>query len=115
MQQLIGLFTHPFMHRRNLRCVFEDVFNWIESFERGEAKRIPGTIVDEIIAAVLLLPLADSNIRWQISDVISATDATPVGGELQEQSRPQILPRISIGIACTKASIRGSTGLLGLA
>ena len=46
----------------------------------GEAKRLPGSIVDEIIGAVLLLPLAEGNIQWEVSKVLSATDATPVGG-----------------------------------
>ncbi len=39
--------------------------------------RLPGDILDELLRCAIALAVAHSNIRWPVSKVISATDATP--------------------------------------
>ena len=80
MQQLLGLFIHPMMHRRELMSCFHHVFSWVDTIPEGGVRRIPPAVQDELIAACLLLPLAGANIRWPVSVRLSATDATPTAG-----------------------------------
>ena len=80
MQKLVGLYVHPYMHRRECMCVFQHVYHFIERMQEGVNMKIPQHVVDELITAALILPLASSNIRWPVSTQISATDASSNGG-----------------------------------
>lgn len=80
LQKLIGLFVHPFMHRRECMCVFHHVYQYMDRMREDVSLRMPQHIRDEIAVAVLLLPLSCSNIRWPISAQLSATDASSGGG-----------------------------------
>ncbi len=80
LQKLIGLFVHPFMHRRECMCVFHHVYQYMDKMNEGVSQKMPQFIRDEIAVAVLLLPLSCSNIRWPISAQLSATDASSKGG-----------------------------------
>ena len=82
MQQALSLYTHPFMHRRILFSCFGVAFSWTSKFQPRQLKRLNRSVVDELIFAVLLLPLAESCIRWPISTEVCARDATPVRGAL---------------------------------
>ncbi len=75
MQKLLGLINYPFMHRRECMACLRLVFRWLYTFESG-TRRITPEVQDELCAAMLLLPVASSNIRWPISPQLSCTDAT---------------------------------------
>ena len=77
MQQLLGQYIHPFMHRRELMSVFHKSFSFVGASESKEPLRIPELVKEELLQAVLILPFAFSCIRWPISSRVSATDATP--------------------------------------
>jgi hypothetical protein len=77
MRRLGGLVVNAFMHKRSLMSCLDSFFEWVDPIPRSASTGIPAHIGDELIAALLLLPLASSNIRWDISNRISATDATP--------------------------------------
>ncbi len=52
---------------------------------------MPPDVKDELVIALLLLPLAETNIRWEISQRISATDTTPsFGGTIHCVVGPEI-------------------------
>ena len=80
MQKLVGLYVHPFMHRRECMCVFQHVYHFIEKIPEGAKVKIPQHVKDEMTTAALILPLASSNIRWPVSTQVSATDASSSGG-----------------------------------
>ena len=73
MQKLVGLFVHPFMHRRECMSIFNHVYKFIERTPEGHSVKIPQHVKDELITAVLLLPLASSSARWPVSTQVSAT------------------------------------------
>jgi len=80
LQKLIGLYIHPFMHRRECMAVFHHIYVFLENMPDGKLCRLPHHIRDELLIACLILPLANSNIRWPVSPVVSATDASSFGG-----------------------------------
>eukprot|EP00438_Fugacium_kawagutii_P011070 Skav217204 [mRNA] locus=scaffold3544:98164:102639:+ [translate_table: standard] len=80
LQKLLGLFVHPFMHRRECMSIFHHTYLHIDSMPEGIAKRLPQHVTDELITAVLLLPFASANMRLPVSVRVSATDASLAGG-----------------------------------
>ena len=66
LQKLIGLYVHPFMHRRECMSIFHHVYVFLEKMPEQGIKRLPHFIRDELICAVLLLPLAEANIRTNL-------------------------------------------------
>ena len=80
LQKLIGLFVHPFMHRRECMSVFHHIYLYIEHIPDGKLVRLPHHVRDELLTACLLLPLAASSIRWPVSTQISASDASLTAG-----------------------------------
>ena len=76
LQKLLGLFIHPYMHRRELMAIFHHTYLFIEQLPENGLKRIPWYVKDELTAAALLLPFAEANIRTPVSVQISATDAS---------------------------------------
>ena len=80
MQKLVGLYVYPFMHRRKYMSIFHHVYLYIENLPEGVPRKIPQYIVDELLTAALLLPLAAANIRWPVSIRLAATDASTAGG-----------------------------------
>jgi hypothetical protein len=77
LQQTVGLFIHPMMHRRELMSSLHCIFGWTDRLEDQQVKRLPPAVIDDLISAIALLPLAQANIKWPVSQNISATDATP--------------------------------------
>ena len=95
VEQVIGLFTHPFMHKRILLSCFADVYIWCQECEPGKVKRLSKCVIDELISAVLMMPLAEANARWQLSSHISATDATPTsGGSARSKTSANIISNL---------------------
>jgi hypothetical protein len=99
LQKLIGLYVHPFMHRRQCMAIFHHVYKYLDRLEDGQLYRIPQHIVDELVTAALLLPFSGCNIRWPVSVQISASDASSrKGGRaacLTTQSFAKVLYRFS--------------------
>ena len=78
-EALVGLYVHPFTHRRELMCVFSRVFKEIERMHDKKLSTVSESCKQELCFAALLLPFAHSNIRWPLAEFVSATDATPTG------------------------------------
>ena len=78
--RVLGLFIHPFMHRRNLMSIFHRSYKWLHSMEEHLFFRIPPDIVDELLGASLMLPHSFTCTRWPVSHRLSCTDATPQSG-----------------------------------
>ena len=76
LQKLLGLFVHPFMHRRELMAVFHHTYLFIEKLPEMGVRKMPPYVKDELLAATLLLALAEVDIRAPVSVQISATDAS---------------------------------------
>ena len=97
LQKLIGLFVHPFMHRRECMSIFHHTYMHIESLPDGCSRKIPQYVQDELITAALLLPMACSNVRLPVSVKVSATDASLGGGgrasTLTSKSQKPLLQR----------------------
>lgn len=80
LQKLVGLFIHPFMHRRECMSLFHHIYVYIESLPDNKLVRLPHHIRDELLTACLVLPLSSSNARWAVSPQVAATDASSKGG-----------------------------------
>ena len=92
LQRHAGLFVHPFMHRRELMCVFSKLHRWMANLKPGRFEVWDRDVHEELLIATLFLPLAEADIRWPISRRISRTDATPVrggGGPCPRAPRPR--------------------------
>lgn len=76
LQGITGLLVHPFMHRRNMMCLLQDTFLWIESLGDEDRKPLPTSVREELLSCGLVLPLCHSNIRWPISCRLGASDAS---------------------------------------
>ena len=80
LQKLVGLFIHPFMHRRECMGLFHHIYAFIEQMPEKGLKKLPPYVKDEILSAILVLPLAEASARWPVSVQISASDASSEGG-----------------------------------
>lgn len=80
MQKLVGLFVHPFMHRRECMSVFHHTYLFIERMPERGTRRLPHFIRDELLCAALLLPFAHASIRAPVSVQLAATDASSKRG-----------------------------------
>lgn len=80
LQKLVGLFVHPFMHRRECMALFHHIYIFIDRMPEVGIKRLPHYVRDEILCAILVLPLAHSNVRHPVSVQISASDASSKRG-----------------------------------
>ena len=76
LQRLVGLFVHPFMHRRECMSVFQETYKVIERLPKSKLTPIPQQCQEELLWATLLLPFAHACVRWPVSNALSATDAT---------------------------------------
>ena len=76
LQGITGLLVHPFMHRRNMMCLLQETFIWIESLKDTDAKPLPVAVREELLACGLMLPMCHSNIRWPVSCRVGASDAS---------------------------------------
>ena len=67
------------------------IYAFIESLSDDQIVPLPHSIADELLACAMLLPCAVARIGDPISNVISATDATPVrGGTCRATTTPVI-------------------------
>lgn len=76
MQKLMGLYVHPFMHRRECMSNFHHTYQFVDRMPVDRIVKLPHHVRDELATATLLLPLSCGNIRWPVSVQIAATDAS---------------------------------------
>ena len=92
LDRFVGLFTHVYMHRRELMSIFSRVYSWCRSLADDSPACLPADIRSELLAASWLLPLAETCIRWPVSSRVSATDATPsAGGAVYSHVGPDLV------------------------
>ena len=80
MQKVLGLFVHPYQHRREFMSIFDTAYLWTHHLRERGLFTLTRTVRDELIAATLMLPFAHAIITWQVQERIATTDATPVAG-----------------------------------
>ena len=93
LQSLIGSLVHPLMHARNLMCALNGPFRFLASMTPNEEVRMPAAVIDELIATMLWLSRAYTDLRTQVSNTLSATDATTVRGGRCDCVIPEKLAR----------------------
>lgn len=76
LQGLTGLLVHPFLHKRIAMSILQDTFAWIQRLKDGESKPLPIAVKEELLGCGLILPLVHSNIRWEVSRRVGASDAS---------------------------------------
>ena len=77
LERLLGYYAFCFVYRRELFSIFHHTYKWLETRVDHKWLRLPSTVLDEIRAAAVHLPLAVHNMRFELSDMILCTDATP--------------------------------------
>ena len=91
LEQLVGLFIHPFMHRRLCVSVFGEVYTLLETWPCRGRKALPKALVEEFVGACLILPLCHTNIRWPVSQRVSSADASLSGaGRCATRTLPSV-------------------------
>ena len=61
LQKLIRLFVHPFMHRRECMSIFHHIDSFVERMPEQGLITLPHFVIDELLTAVLALPLAEAS------------------------------------------------------
>ena len=100
-QKLLGLYVHPFSHRKILMSTFHRSYRFVSSMPDEGTASLPADVKSEFVAAACMLPLARAHMRWQVSREIIATDATPHQGGVSVCIRviePSRAPTHSIGV-----------------
>ena len=80
LRRFVACCIHPFMHFKQLMSVFHRYYKWQATFEDHSVVRWPVDVRDEIAIASLLLSIAITDLRRQVSPRVYATDATPTSG-----------------------------------
>ena len=57
-------------------AILDAAYRWTHELKGYKLARIPPLVMDELVALLAVWPLVHSNVRWPISDTLSATDAT---------------------------------------
>ena len=78
MRSLLGKLVHVLQFRRPLMSIFDLSFGFVT--EAADLVRAPPLVSDEILACLLLLPLAFADLRTPFYAHITASDASPTGG-----------------------------------
>ena len=61
-------------------CLLQETFIWIERIKDGDRKALPTSVKEELLSCALLLPLCHTNVRWNVSCRIGASDASTTHG-----------------------------------
>jgi len=80
IQRAPALFVHPLTHRKPLMAAFHRCHRWSCSLVPGVASAWSWDAKEEILAAVMLLPLAVAHLRWDVLHA-SAPPTRPRQGE----------------------------------
>jgi len=84
IRRALALFVHPFSHRKVLMGCFHRVYKWMSTLEEDAPVPWPPDIREEMLSAALLLPSAETQLRWPLSARLTTTDATPTHGGATE-------------------------------
>jgi hypothetical protein len=105
--RILGLLVHPFMHRRSCCAVLQQSYTWLAGLAPGTEYPWSRAVKAELLAAALLLPVAEADLRSPVSAMISCTDATPLrGGAVRA-----LFTRTS-ATSCMTTGKRGESGLV---
>eukprot|EP00971_Amphidinium_carterae_P297957 5920580-Amphidinium_carterae.1 len=74
----VVLLVHIFQFGRPLLSILESSFRFCEQFQHAAPLSVE--VADEILAAVLMLPLAEANLRAPFCPLVTCSDASPTGG-----------------------------------
>jgi hypothetical protein len=78
-QRLWGHWGFPLQFRRAMWCIFGESYKWIESLAETGSFRVPGKVLDELLAMAVLSPLIRTPLRTPLLPLIGATDASTDG------------------------------------
>lgn len=112
LQKLVGLYVHPFMHRRECMCVFHHIYQYMDNVPEQGVHRIPQHIRDELLTAAVLLPLASCSARWPVSVQIAATDASSTRGVVLRALFPKPWQRPFTVLVRNAGNIPGWIGII---
>ena len=109
MQHWAGIYAFAAGFRRPLFSVLEETFGFIVSFKdpNSEKKRLSEPVIDEMLLAAVLLPLARANLRAQLRASVSISDASETGASAAESVRfSSVLdPDRSDRLACGRSEV----------
>ena len=75
-----GRWARAFQTRRELSCIFHNVWTWLTASSEGSRrKKLTSEVREEIRIAVYLLPLCVMDLRAHISPLVVASDASESG------------------------------------
>ena len=80
LQRTLGLIVHPCMHKRVLMSLLQDAYPWVDKLGEKGPRKLPASVREELLTLALALPLCHSNIKWQVSCRVGASDASLSGG-----------------------------------
>lgn len=80
LQRTLGLIVHPCMHQRILMSLLQEAYPWVDKLAVGGPRKLPSSVREELLTLALALPLCHSNVKWQVSCRIGASDASLSGG-----------------------------------
>ena len=73
------MWIHIFTFRRELLSGFDCLWPFIESYDGERRKEVPGEIHSEFLDLIVLLPLAIFNMRAEVSEEFTISDASETG------------------------------------
>ena len=83
-RQLVGLWVHPILYRRELLCVMDGLFCGLAGSSEdcageGSVAQMTGAQRDELALLSVLAPLMETNLRAQVCPQLYTCDASPDG------------------------------------
>ena len=85
MQVFAGKEVHTLQFRRPLFCIFDEL--WKEIGREGGHCRMTSKVVSEVLMSSCLQPMKFSDLRAELSEVVTASDASESGGGMVYANR----------------------------
>lgn len=79
-QKVLGLWTFALMFRRDLFCSLECLYSEIDALSETEARPMGSRAKEEFMTLVSTAICMSTNMRWEVSTTMFATDAEGTGG-----------------------------------
>jgi hypothetical protein len=99
LEKLLGFYASCFTYRREFFSVLHHIYKWLASCREHVWYRLPSTVLDELRAAALHLPLCAHHMRYEVSDLVISTDATPTRAGSCGSRVPRKLARALLRVA----------------